>query len=153
MERSEFPPRNPGSESLHRCERITLGDIHWPEPVLRNVEQSTAQSSYQFQGAASNLKGYQDVSVNGQERGCILRQQYLRQLSPFLSRPKEPADFSANQDTTVSSHPIPEKQKISDNVQQYMVIYYLEIKRVRYQEADQAEKIFEPEDQVPTVDF
>ncbi|OMJ16976.1 hypothetical protein AYI69_g7612 [Smittium culicis] len=42
---SELPSRGPGSGIIHRCERLPLGDIHWPESVLRNMDQSTVQPS------------------------------------------------------------------------------------------------------------
>ncbi|OMJ18974.1 hypothetical protein AYI70_g5023 [Smittium culicis] len=80
MERSDFPPRNPLSGSLQRFERLPLGDSYWSVPVLMNMNKSTVQPSYKCQRATGKLQGYQDVSLNGQERGCILRHQYLHKL-------------------------------------------------------------------------
>ncbi|OMJ21266.1 hypothetical protein AYI70_g3578 [Smittium culicis] len=55
--------------------------------------------------------------------------------------PKEPINCSNNQDLSFSSHPRPEKRKISDNSQQIIVTYDLEIKRTWYQEAGSDEQI------------
>ncbi|OMJ14776.1 hypothetical protein AYI70_g7682, partial [Smittium culicis] len=61
MERPELPPRDPGSGSIHRCKRLPLGNSHWSEPVLRNMDQGTVQAPDQRQGATSHIQGYQDA--------------------------------------------------------------------------------------------
>ncbi|OMJ07681.1 hypothetical protein AYI70_g12029 [Smittium culicis] len=57
------------------------------------------------------------------------------EISPVVSGPEGPVNCTANQDSSVSSHPRSEKRKISDNAQLDMVAYDLAVMRARYQEA------------------
>ncbi|OMJ27508.1 hypothetical protein AYI69_g3053 [Smittium culicis] len=62
---SELPSGGPGSGILPRCERLPLGDIHWPESVLRNMDQSTLQPSKNSKELLTIYKAINKSKIKG----------------------------------------------------------------------------------------
>ncbi|OMH84088.1 hypothetical protein AX774_g2394 [Zancudomyces culisetae] len=118
------------SQTEHICELEILPPSSQDQrlqPQLDSVEESIHVSTVESDPA------YHPEDPSGEDHSDS--DHAVLEISPVVSGPEEPVNCTANQDSSVSSYPRPEKRKSSDNAQQDMVTYGLAVKRARYQEA------------------